>query len=120
MSAMLIMIRKVLMNGTAQIISGFLSFGSLHIHTSGFEPWQWYVSYPRLASAAYSKNMNRLMIITGALTLITSACFFFFFPDSPTNAWFLNSDERAKAVLRIKENQTGVENKHFKKEQYVR
>lgn len=88
-----------LMNGTAQIISGFLSFGSLHIHTSGFEPWQW------------------LMIITGALTLITSACFFFFFPDSPTNAWFLNSDERAKAVLRIKENQTGVENKHFKKEQ---
>ncbi|ETW84170.1 major facilitator superfamily [Heterobasidion irregulare TC 32-1] len=88
-----------LMNGTAQIISGFLSFGSLHIHTSGFEPWQW------------------LMIITGALTLITSACFFFFFPDSPTNAWFLTSEERAKAVLRIKENQTGVENKHFKKEQ---
>lgn len=25
----------------AQIISGFISFGSLHIHTPGFEPWQW-------------------------------------------------------------------------------
>jgi len=60
----------------------------------------------------------------------------FLFPDSPTNAWFLTPDERAKAVQRIKvrlsnetkrtlilqlaqENQTGVENKRFKMEQYV-
>ncbi|KAI0268093.1 MFS general substrate transporter [Gloeopeniophorella convolvens] len=90
-----------LMNGTAQIISGFISFGSLHIHTSGFEPWQW------------------LMIITGTLTLITAVLFFCFFPDSPTNAWFLTVDERAMAVQRIKENQTGVENKHFKKDQMI-
>ncbi|THH07930.1 hypothetical protein EW146_g9157 [Bondarzewia mesenterica] len=90
-----------LMNGTAQIISGFISFGSLHIKTSGFQPWQW------------------LMIITGMLTLITATLFFFFFPDSPTSAWFLTPDERAKAVLRIKENQTGVENKHFKWDQMI-
>ncbi|KAI0321964.1 major facilitator superfamily domain-containing protein [Amylostereum chailletii] len=90
-----------LMNGTAQIISGFISFGTLHIKTSGFEPWQW------------------LMIITGIITLLTSLAFFFLFPDSPTNAWFLTMDERAKAVQRIKENQTGVENKHFKKEQMI-
>ncbi|KAF8878218.1 MFS general substrate transporter [Infundibulicybe gibba] len=30
-----------LMNGAAQIISGFISFGTLHIKTRGFEPWQW-------------------------------------------------------------------------------
>jgi ACS family allantoate permease-like MFS transporter len=30
----------VLMNGTAQIISGFISYGALHTRTSGFEPWQ--------------------------------------------------------------------------------
>lgn len=30
-----------LMNGTAQIISGFISFGSLHIKTKSFAPWQW-------------------------------------------------------------------------------
>jgi MFS transporter, ACS family, allantoate permease len=89
-----------LMNGTAQIISGFISFGSLHIHTKGFEPWQW------------------LMIITGGITLINAAAFWFLFPDSPTNAWFLTRDERAKAVQRIKGNQTGVENKHFKTEQF--
>ncbi|KAI0337509.1 MFS general substrate transporter [Trametopsis cervina] len=89
-----------LMNGTAQIIAGFISFGSLHIHTPNFEPWQW------------------LMIITGTLTLITAVAYWFLFPDSPTNAWFLTPDERAKAVQRIKENQTGVENKHFKIEQF--
>ncbi|KAF7345820.1 MFS general substrate transporter [Mycena venus] len=46
-----------LMNGTAQIISGFISFGTLHIKVSRLEPWQW------------------LMIITGILTLITAALF---------------------------------------------
>lgn len=90
-----------LMNGTAQIISGFISFGTLHINTKGFEPWQW------------------LMIITGLITLILAISFWFLFPDSPTNAWFLTPDERAKAVQRIKENQTGVENKRFKKEQMI-
>ncbi|KAI0341163.1 MFS general substrate transporter [Trametopsis cervina] len=89
-----------MMNGTAQIVSGFISFGSLHIHTPSFEPWQW------------------LMIITGALTIVTAVVYWFLFPDSPTNAWFLTPDERVKAVQRIKSNQTGVENKHFKMEQF--
>ncbi|EJF61405.1 MFS general substrate transporter [Dichomitus squalens LYAD-421 SS1] len=89
-----------LMNGTAQIISGFLSFGTLHIKTKNFEPWQW------------------LMVITGGLTIIVAVLYWFLFPDSPTNAWFLTQDERAKAVKRIQENQTGVENKHFKIEQF--
>ncbi|KAF5386728.1 hypothetical protein D9615_001838 [Tricholomella constricta] len=43
----------------------------------------------------------------------------FLFPDSPTNARFLTPKERAIAVQRIKVNQTGVENKHFKKEQLI-
>ncbi|KAG2130369.1 MFS general substrate transporter [Suillus clintonianus] len=90
-----------LMNGFAQIIAGFISFGVLHIDTKGFEPWQW------------------LMIITGIMTVILAILFWFLFPDSPTNAWFLTPDERVKAVQRIKENQTGVENKHFKTEQLI-
>ncbi|KAG1818387.1 major facilitator superfamily domain-containing protein [Suillus variegatus] len=96
-----------MMLGMAQIISGFISFGTLHIHTSWFEPWQW------------------LMVITAIMTMILAILFWFLFPDSPTNAWFLTPDERVKAVQRIKaclltqENQTGVENKHFKKEQMI-
>ncbi|KAF7368275.1 MFS general substrate transporter [Mycena venus] len=89
------------MNGFAQIISGFLSFGILHIKPGRLEPWQW------------------LMIITGLMTFVIAVFFWFFFPDSPTTAWFLTPQERAMAVLRIKQNQTGVENKQFKKEQLI-
>lgn len=43
---------------------------------------------------------------------------YFFFPDSSTSAWFLTEDERAQAVNRIKGNQTGVENKVWKMNQF--
>ncbi|KIL00953.1 hypothetical protein PAXRUDRAFT_821163 [Paxillus rubicundulus Ve08.2h10] len=89
-----------LMNGFAIIILGFASYGILHIHTPNFVPWQW------------------LMIITGIITFITSILFWFFFPDSPANARFLTPEERIAAVQRIRVNQTGVENKVFKTEQF--
>ncbi|KAI9571433.1 major facilitator superfamily domain-containing protein [Boletus coccyginus] len=89
-----------LMNGFAVIILGFIAYGVLYTHTPNFMPWQW------------------LMIITGTITLLTSVLFWFFFPDSPTDAWFLTPEERIAAVQRIQVNQTGVENKLFKKEQF--
>jgi len=90
-----------LMNGFAVIFLGFVSFGVLHTKTHKFMPWQW------------------LMIITGVLTLIVSVLFWFFFPDSPTTAYFLTPAERADAVKRIKVNQAGVENKHWKRDQFI-
>lgn len=90
-----------LMNGFAVIILGFVSFGVLHTHTPNFMPWQW------------------LMVITGTITLVTAVLFWFLFPDSPTSAWFLSAKERAQAVQRIRVNQTGIENKHFKYPQFV-
>jgi len=88
------------MNGFAIIFLGLVSFGLLH-SKSHFHAWQW------------------LMVITGLITLVTSILFWFFFPDSPTTAYFLTPEERALAVQRIKSNQSGVENKHWKKEQFV-
>ncbi|KAH7339979.1 MFS general substrate transporter [Rhizoctonia solani] len=82
-----------LMNGTAQIISGFLSYGVLHIETHGFAPWQWF------------------FIITGAITLATAAAYFMCLVFTP--------EERVMAIERIKVNQTGVENKVWKKEQFI-
>ncbi|KAF9484670.1 MFS general substrate transporter [Pholiota conissans] len=90
-----------LMNGFGIIFLGFVSFGVLHTKTGKFMPWQW------------------LMIITGLITLITSVLFWVFFPDTPTTAWFLTPEERAQAVQRIKSNQAGVKNTHWKKEQFV-
>ncbi|KAG6827140.1 hypothetical protein H0H92_013058 [Tricholoma furcatifolium] len=85
----------------SQIILGFIGFGALHITTASFKPWQW------------------LMIITGIITLFAAAAFWLFFPDSPTSAWFLTMEERVIAVQRIKVNQTGIENKYFKKKQLI-
>ncbi|KAF7793127.1 hypothetical protein EIP86_004236 [Pleurotus ostreatoroseus] len=90
-----------LMNGFAIIILGLIAFGVLHVKSDKFMPWQW------------------LMIITGIITLIVSVLFWFFFPDSPANARFLTPRERLIAIDRIKVNQAGVENKHFKLEQLI-
>ena len=42
---------QALIDVSAQIIFGFISFGTLHIHTSGFEPWQWYDQVQHLTIA---------------------------------------------------------------------
>lgn len=89
------------MNGAAIVMLGLIAYGTLHIKTENFMPWQW------------------LMIIFGTITLIVSVLFWFLFPDSPTNAWFLTPEERIIAVERIKGNQAGVENKHWKREQFI-
>ncbi|PSS31052.1 hypothetical protein PHLCEN_2v2384 [Hermanssonia centrifuga] len=88
-----------LMNGAAIIMLGLIAFGVLHITSDSLMPWQW------------------LMIITGIITLIVSVLFWFYFPDSPATARFLTPEERIIAVERIKVNQAGVENKHFKLDQ---
>lgn len=77
---------------------------------------------------SYLNARRRYMIITGALTLVVAAAYWylfpflcsmllrhprFWFPDSPTTARFLTPRERAIAIERIKVNQTGVENKRF-------
>ncbi|KAF7363716.1 hypothetical protein MSAN_01029400 [Mycena sanguinolenta] len=72
-----------------------------NLQTHNFMPWQW------------------LMIITGLITLVTSVLFWFFFPDSPTTARFLTIEERILAVERIKVNQAGIENKHWKRPQFI-
>jgi hypothetical protein len=56
-------------------------------------------------------------VITGVLTIIFGVFVWLLFPDSPLHATFLTHEERAQAVLRIKENNSGIENKHFKKHQ---
>lgn len=73
-----------------------------------------------LITIGYSAHFRRrLMVITGAITFIVAICYFLFFPDSPTTAWFLTPEEKIVAIQRIKSNRSGTENKHFKMEQYV-
>lgn len=42
-----------------------------------------------------------------------------FFPENPLQAKFLTLEQRAQAVLRIKENHSGIEQKYFKRYQFI-
>ncbi|CAG9990717.1 unnamed protein product [Clonostachys byssicola] len=86
---------------SSPITSGLLSYGVLWIDTPGFAPWRWF------------------MVITGVVTVIFGACVYLYFPDSPVHARFLTLEERAKVIIRIRENQSGIEQKRFKKYQFI-
>jgi hypothetical protein len=59
------------------------------------------------------------MIITGLITLVVGVCFWFFIPDNPMSARFLTQEEKIIAIERLRDHSTGVENKHWKKEQFI-
>ncbi|KZV92689.1 MFS general substrate transporter [Exidia glandulosa HHB12029] len=88
-------------NGFAQIVSGFISFGVYHVSpTSKPNQWQW------------------LMIIVAVLTVVCGTIFLLLFPDNPTSARFLTTEEKIKVVHRVRGNQNGIETKKWKKEQF--
>lgn len=78
-------------------------FGSLilyaisHIHT--IRPWK------------------GVFVIFGTATIAWSVGVFFLLPDTPMTAWFLSVEDRKKAVVRVKENMTGIKNDKVKRAQ---
>lgn len=53
------------------------------------------------------------------MTIVFGVFVYLLLPDSPLYAHFLTPEERAKAILRIKLNHSGIEQKHFKREQFI-
>ncbi|KAK7745523.1 hypothetical protein SLS53_003023 [Cytospora paraplurivora] len=86
---------------SSPITNGLLSYGVLFIKTDNFASWKW------------------LMIITGGITVIYGIVVFFYFPDNPSSAHFLTKEERAKSIMRIASNHSGIEQKRFKKSQFI-
>lgn len=65
---------------------GILAYGLTQIRTAHFSGWQW------------------LFAIEGAITFIVVPIFWFLFPKSPTEAWFLNEEEKHMMQLRYDQN----------------
>lgn len=84
--------------GTGYIIGGLISFGFLHYHGKSFTSWQ------------------IMFLVVGLVTVLFGIVTFLYLPDNVTNAWFLSQEEKIAVVKHIKDNQTGVENKKFKKQ----
>ncbi|KAJ4264216.1 hypothetical protein NW762_005410 [Fusarium torreyae] len=85
--------------GVGYIIAGIASFGIGHIK-SALSSWR------------------VLFIIWGAITVSWGTILLFLLPGAPMRAKFLTPDERAQVVARVKNNGTGIENKHFKTSQF--
>ena len=55
----------------------------------------------------------------GALAIAVGVAVLLFMPDSPAHARFRTKEERIAAIERIRDQQSGTENKRLKKEQVV-
>lgn len=91
-------------NGFAQIFGGLVAWGIAvgdrnHDHT--VLPWQ------------------ILFIFTGVFTVCLGAIFLWAVPDNQLKATWLSENDRILAVARVRENQQGIGNKHFKRYQFI-
>lgn len=57
--------------------------------------------------------------ITGAMTIVWACVVGLFLPDNPVKAKFVTERQKAIVIDRLRADQTGVENKSFKKEQMI-
>lgn len=55
-----------------------------------------------------------LFIVVGCMTISVGFMILFHIPDLPVKAWFLTETERKQVVVRIKSNNQGFGNRHFK------
>jgi MFS transporter, ACS family, allantoate permease len=60
------------------------------------------------------KSWQLLFLVIGLFTAAMGVVFLYWMPDNQLNARFLTKEERIMAVERIRINQQGVGNKHFK------
>lgn len=86
-------------NGFAQILGGLVAYGiakGTDKHGSSIAPWK------------------IIFLVTGLLTMCLGILFLFVMPDNQMNARFLSKEDRILAIERIRVNQQGVGNKHWK------
>lgn len=86
--------------GTASIMGALVAYGLLFYTSDRFKPWQ------------------IMFLIFGIITIAVGICIFIFLPDNPMTSR-LTKEEKILAIERLRENQTGIENKHFKWRQFI-
>lgn len=86
-------------NGWGQIIGGVVAYG---------------IAVGTESNPLAIKGWQLIFLIFGLFTALMGAFFLYWMPDSQLNARFLTEHERVMAVERIRVNQQGVGNKHFK------
>lgn len=81
--------------GTASIMGALVAYGLLFYTSDHFKSWQ------------------IMFLIFGLITIAVGICIFIFLPDNPMTSRLTHA-EKVLAIERLRENRTGIENKHFK------
>ncbi|KAK8055185.1 hypothetical protein PG993_000412 [Apiospora rasikravindrae] len=87
--------------GAAKIVGALTSFGFQHYTRSDFKSWQ------------------VMFLVWGLATISVGILVLLFMPDNPMTAARLSEREKRWAIERLRTNMTGVENKHFKLQQFL-
>lgn len=90
---------KLILAGYVSMVSPLINYGLGHINGGGLRSWQY------------------MYLLAGAITILWSGVILFFMPPDPIRARGLTDRERYIAVARMRENNAGVRNRHFKMEQ---
>ncbi|KZT36811.1 MFS general substrate transporter [Sistotremastrum suecicum HHB10207 ss-3] len=86
------------MNGVTAIFGGFVAYG---------------ISFIKSPFAAY----RILYLLLGSLAIVVGIIVLLFLPDSPVHARMLTREERIACLERVRNDQGGTENHHFKRYQ---
>lgn len=85
-----------MMNGMQQIVGGLLAYCFSLISSGPLKSWQW------------------LFLAYGVISVIFGVWVGFWMPDSPMRAKCFTEQEKLEMVERVRDNQTGMQNREFK------
>ncbi|KAK2596174.1 hypothetical protein QQS21_006379 [Conoideocrella luteorostrata] len=83
-------------SGGSLLVSPLINYGLGHISGGSLHPWQY------------------MYLIAGAITFLWGAALYFLFPDTPRDCKGFTEEERKLLLERVRGNNAGAENKHFK------
>ncbi|KAF2112864.1 allantoin permease [Lophiotrema nucula] len=86
--------------GTGTIIGSLISYGFQHYYSPTFTSWQ------------------IMFLVIGIITMAMGITVIFLLPDNPMSSR-LTPQQKVWAIERLRENQTGIENRHFKPRQVL-
>lgn len=86
------------MNGITNILGSLLTYGIGHIHSSVLAPYQVNMVAPEIPYP--SKLYQIIFLFFGVITIVFSVVVWFFLPDSPLTARFLQGEDKLVAIER--------------------
>lgn len=90
-----------MMNGMQQIVGGLLAYCFTLITTGPLKSWQW------------------IFLVYGIISIVFGFFVGYWMPDSPMRAKCFSEEDKHLMIERVRDNQTGVQNRVFKKDQLI-